>query len=464
MIRLLISSVGIKAASAVLELVIQLLITRAIGVTGYGNYSFYVNAIEIAYWLLFSGLVKCNTFYLADNGVSIARFKRKYYCRYMLPVLAVFCVLSIVSRQWMYLLSAGALVLYFFAFDQSSEFLARGRGMTFLAGEYLVGRVVFILLLSVFLALRLEQLGWLLFLYGLQYGVVLLWFRLHRKKIALPNRREEPVSLGKLWQYQQSDMAYGLIGQAPVILQYLFVGAYETGFVGIVIVVKKLVNFISGPTAKIFLPEFSRLYRQNKVEEIRRFFRTIIQIQMLFVSAVAVALLGFSELVLRLFSPELLDQAPLFRMVAAGFLLVASLGPGAGLMQMTGQEKLENRMRWGTIALMFLIWFVMRGNRFFALYGLCAQAIAEGVFKYFLVCRWFKKAPISIFQYCLLWLPAAAVCLTVRLLNLGDSFPALVLSCGACIALTGGILLIRRDVRLRVRAALRKWRGEGKRK
>lgn len=456
---LLVLSVAIKAVSAVLEIIIQLLITRSIGISGYGEYSFYVNAIEIAFWILFSGMVKCNTFYLADSTVSISAFKKKYVLRYMLPVLLVSAAISLALQEWMYLLSVGALALYFFAFDRSSEFLARGKGMTFLLGEYLIGRVVFILLLSVSIAFHMEQLALLVALYGLQYGAVLLWFRIQRRKIQADGRQEKPVSMGKLWQYQQSDIAYGLIGQAPVLLQYLFVGAYETGLVGIIVVVKKLINFVSGPTTKIFLPEFSRLYKQNKLEEIRGYFRTIIQIQMLFVGPVAVVLLGFSGLVLQLFSPELVDYIPLFRLVAIGFLVIASLGPSAGLMQMTGQEKLENRMRWVTIVLMVVTWFAMRGDRFFALYGLCVQAFSEGILKYLLVCKWFRKPPISLLGYAGLWLPAAAICILVSLLGISGSYLALLLCSGLCACLTGGVLLLDRETRLRVTAAIRKRRG-----
>lgn len=447
MVGLLISSVGIKAISAVLEICIQMIITQTFGIVGYGNYSFYVNAIEMAFWLLFSGIIKCNTFYLADDSVSISRFKKHYYLRYVLPILVCFSLITMISHEWIYLLSVGGLALFFRAYDQSSEFLARKQEMTSLLGEYLIGRLVFVVLLGAFIFFKVEQVAVLITLYSLQYGIIILWFTCRSKTIRSNNREEIPVKINKLWQYQQSDIAYGLIGQSPVILQYLSVGAYEAGFAGIVVVVKRLVNFISGPTAKIFLPEFSRLYQQGNISKIRSFYLLIIQIQMLFVSVIAVALIGFSELILRMFSPELAEHTMVFQMVSVGFLLVASLGPGAGLMQMTGQEKTENHMRWITIALMFFVWFVMRENRFFAIYGLCAQAISEGLIKYFFVCRWFKKAPISIWRYGLLWLPAIIICISIHLLKLSENYLALFLSCGLCFISTGFILIMQEDVR-----------------
>lgn len=447
MVRLLISSVGIKAISAVLEIAVQIIITQTFGMSGYGDYSFYVTAIEMAFWLLFSGTIKCNTFYLANGAASISTFKNRYYLRYVLPILVCFSLISIISRSWIYLLSVGGLALYFLAYDKSSEFLARKKEMTSLIGEYLVGRLVFIILLCAVVFLKVQQIAVLIALYSLQYGVIVIWFTCHNKTAQPAVRDEIPVAINKLWQYQQSDIAYGLIGQSPVIVQYLSVGAYEAGFAGIVVVVKRLVNFISGPTAKIFLPEFSRLYQQGNTCKIRSFYRMIIQIQMLFVSVIAVALIGFSKLILQLFSPELAEHIIIFQMVSFGFLLVASLGPGAGLMQMTGQEKTENHMRWITIALMFIVWFAMRENRFFAIYGLCAQAILEGFLKYFYVCRWLKKAPISIWRYGLLWFPAIIICVSTHLLNLSENYLALFLSCGLCFVTTGFILIMHKDIR-----------------
>ena len=61
----MILSIGIKGISAVVEIAIQMLITNGVGVSEYGNYTFFVSLIEGAYFLLFSGSIKLNTFYLS---------------------------------------------------------------------------------------------------------------------------------------------------------------------------------------------------------------------------------------------------------------------------------------------------------------------------------------------------------------------------------------------------------------
>ena len=46
-------SVGIKAISAIIEIVMQILMTRSVGVNGYGEYTFLVSLVETAYFVYF---------------------------------------------------------------------------------------------------------------------------------------------------------------------------------------------------------------------------------------------------------------------------------------------------------------------------------------------------------------------------------------------------------------------------
>ena len=88
-----------------------------------------------------------------------------------------------------------------------------------------------------------------------------------------------------------------MIGQMPVLLQFFFSGAFEAGVVSVVLTVKKLINFISGPSAKVFLPEFSRLYQSGRQNEIRACFASIMRIQMLFAGPLSVVLLGYPHVI-----------------------------------------------------------------------------------------------------------------------------------------------------------------------
>ena len=114
-----------KGIGAVLEVVLQIIITRTLGVSGYGTYSTWVNVADLVFWVLFSGLVKCNTFYLSDQRSSIKSFRQKYYLRYVLPVLLVLVIVAIVIGSGM----VGVLVLsitglQLLVLDQSSTLLA----------------------------------------------------------------------------------------------------------------------------------------------------------------------------------------------------------------------------------------------------------------------------------------------------------------------------------------------------
>lgn len=70
-------SVILKGLGAVLEVLLQVMITRMLGLAGYGTYSTWVSAADLVYWVLFSGITKCNTFYLSNKGTELRRFKGK---------------------------------------------------------------------------------------------------------------------------------------------------------------------------------------------------------------------------------------------------------------------------------------------------------------------------------------------------------------------------------------------------
>ena len=46
-------SVILKGLGAVLEVLLQVMITRMLGLAGYGTYSTWVSAADLVYWVLF---------------------------------------------------------------------------------------------------------------------------------------------------------------------------------------------------------------------------------------------------------------------------------------------------------------------------------------------------------------------------------------------------------------------------
>lgn len=100
-----------------------------------------------------------------------------------------------------------------------------------------------------------------------------------------------------------------------------------------------------GPTSKIFLPEFSRLYQAGDKKELASSFSMIMRIQMLFVGPLSVVLIGYPQVILNFLAKEMLTQTGLFIGCSFVFLFAATLGPCGGLMQMTDHEKADNVFR-----------------------------------------------------------------------------------------------------------------------
>lgn len=429
-------SVILKGVGAGLEVLLQILITREIGVSGYGSYSAWINGADLLFWICFSGLVKCNTFYLSGRDTTIRTFKRKYVCRYVLPALAVAAVAAVLfTRSAAPCVVLAITALELMVLDRSSTLLARGQAKTSVFGEYVLGRTI--------LAAGVLTLGWLdrlnlytlLALYVCQYGAILVFFTLTGKKGGRGYTDiSGEVSLKKWGAFQRSDLMHAMIEQMPVVLQYFFSGAFEAGVVSIVLLVKKLINFISGPTAKIFLPEFSRLYHAGSYDEIRRSYASIMRIQMLIVGPLAVVLLAFPGVLLNILAPELTDYAWLFMICSVIFLLAATLGPCGGILQMTGNEKMDNRCRGAALALMLVIMLLTRRDPYFVLYGLCAQIAVEAVAKYIYVCRWMQRAPVGLGVYLRWWIVPGAVIGVSYLGGVNDSFWGMAGAAGAVFA------------------------------
>ena len=436
--KIFLVSIVLKGMGAILEILLQILITGELGVSGYGMYSAWINAADLIFWVGFSGLVKCNTFYLAEKNTCIRIFKCKYYTRYAIPILVIIGFFACAFKGNVSLcivpLIAGMELL---VMDNSSSLIARGNAVTSLIGEYVLGRLL--LVLGV-LILR-QGTDWnvyaLFVLYIVQYMIVLLFFGYRtRKKHNVYADISQTVSRKKWAAYQQSDLMHAMIEQMPVVLQYLFSGAFEAGVVSIVLLVKKLINFISGPTAKVFLPEFSRLYHAGENEKIRDCYASIMKIEMLAVGPLAVVLLGYPTVVLKILADELVGYKSLFMICAVIFLLTATMGPCGGILQMTGNEKMDNRCREGALVGMLIIMFLTHKDSYFVLYGLCGEVALEAMAKYVYICYWMKKAPVSWRKYLSWWLlPCIVICLTY-ILKLQNSFIAMVGTAGCVFAVS----------------------------
>lgn len=422
-------SIIIKAVSALIEIGIQLLITNNVGVSGYGDYTFFVSLVEGAYFVLFSGSIKLNTFYLSTPSSSLKDFKRKYILRFVTPIIALIIISFAIMKNVYGVLFGLVLFIYYLAFDRSSVFFSRGQQLPALLGEYLFGRIFMLAGLLATIKLNITG-GIMLFcLYGLQFAAMRLWFGLFRSRIK-DGTKEIKVPLRKLAEYQATDVANSFISYSPAILQYVIGGAFTAGFTGIISIVNRFINFIAGPTAKVFLPEFSRLYKANDIAGLERSYLMIVRIQIVFIGTIGALLVGFPSLILKMFSPELLQYANVFTGTAISLLITAVVGPVTGLLQMTGNENICNRNQWTSIGVMLLVCIVFIKQPLFAVYGLCAQALAEGILKYYSVCKWFGKMIVPVKNFIFMWFPILVERIVVSYFKLDLSIAAMFIGVG----------------------------------
>lgn len=420
-------SILIKGIAAVIELATQLFISNYMGVSSFGTYTFFVSIIECGYFLLFSGSIKVNTFYLSTPTVIINRFRRKYNLFFVIPLVLIIFAISLIVKNFFIAASSIIVFIYYSALDSSSVFFARGKQVQALLGEYLIGRIM--MLISVIVCYKLNWLSTfvLLCLFGVQYLTIYIWFKFF--KVSHPKHTDDVrVNLHKLYEYQQSDIASSLITYTPTLLQYFASGAFATGFIGVVSVVRKFVYFISGPTAKVFLPEFSKLYKQNKVDLLQKTYLMIVKVQMVFIGVIGVAVIGYPKLLLSIFNSKLVPYDSLFLLTGICLLFIASLGPVVGILQMTGNEKIATVNQWVSIIVMIISWLVLHNLTYFVVYGLCIQAVIEGILEYVTICIWMKRLVVSPQDFLKLWAPIVVIACVVNLFNLDNSMISLILS------------------------------------
>lgn len=444
--RILLLSLCLKGAGAALELILQVMLTRMIGMDGYGHYTAWINCADLIFWCLFSGIVKCNIFYLSSGGCSIRSFRNRYYAWYIIPIVlaaaAIGTVLFGITFLPVPLIAAAELLMS----DSSSALLAQGSYPVSLSGEYVAGRMILaagIFVMSSAGALTLRNLLWL---YFFQYMAVFLCFSFFTGKDREKRDISEEISLGKWAGFQRADIMQAMIGQVPVLLQFFFAGAFETGVLGIIALVRKVVNFISGPAAKVYLPEFSRKYKEGDRESLPVIFASIMRIQMLFVGPMAVLLVGYPELLLSVFSKDLLPYSSLFAGCSGVFLFAASLGPCGGVLQMTENEKTDNRCRETAVILMCLVYAVFHRRKMFAVFGICIQTLTEAAGKFVMLCRIWGRLPEPFFKYISRWAAPGILILAARVFRLQYSWATMIGMCGAAF-----LLQLAEEQRLRIR-------------
>ena len=169
-------SVILKGIGAVLEIILQILLTKLIGLSGYGSYSTWISGADLLFWVFFSGLIKCNTYYLSKNASSLSRFRRNYYLCYAFPLVFLSCTLLTIIKSPAFCIIPAITIAEAFTMDQSSTLLARGNYLYSLTGEYILGRLFLLLSICIFSFSGHLNLKKVILLYLVQYLLVFFFF------------------------------------------------------------------------------------------------------------------------------------------------------------------------------------------------------------------------------------------------------------------------------------------------
>ena len=414
---LVLFSLIVKGFGAVLEIGSQALISRLWSVETYGTYAFFVSIADGIYSLLFSGIVKFNNYYI-PQGKDIGAFRRRYYLWYALPLCAVGVAVSLFTRDVMSLCAFGVGFSCLCAMDLSSRMMSFGRFRPALIGEYCLGRA-FVIIAILILAFTGVKDMWVLYvIYGLQFIAALAFYKIAAGKkpfraLTIPPDND---AVPKYVVFQTSEIAHTIITQTSVIVQYLFGGAFQTALISIVLIVRKFINFISGPTSKLYQPEFSKKYASGDKKGLARVYAQITRIQMCVMMPIFTMLVMRPELVLKVFNPKLMPYAWLVRVTSFVFLSMITFGPTYSFLPMTGNEKIDSFVNWTSVMIMYLTMFLFREDQYFVVIGFCTQIIYMNFFKLIIYMRYMRCLPMPVKDYLKTGLIFAAACAAIHFL------------------------------------------------
>lgn len=444
----LVLSMVVKAFGAVLEIASQVVITRFGGVDLFGHYSFNVSIAEIICWVFFSGLVKTNAYWVA-NGYDLRAWRRRYFLLYALPVVIILAASLGFIYSAIAVVAVAAAFGYALQMNLSSISLAFKHYRFFLTGEYVVSRLVILTGVVVLAETGLLNIATVTVLYALGYVASVSFFIVGGKgsedglkKLA---KFKERSLVRQTAVFQATDVANGLVNQAPIIIQYAFAGAFQAGVLSVVLVTRKIISFVAGPTAKVYLPEFAKLYGERDYAGLKRVYSDIIILQLCFVLPICLVMIGAPESILGIYNPSLKEYGSYMQFASCIFFLMVLFGPQGNLLSMTGRERIEAATKWASLVAMVLTMAVTFGDPLFVMYGIAAQVVVDSFGKLWFVSRAVGGFPIGVKDAIKLGLPFAICLLIVELsgfLSLQRLLLAAVLAAALCAFL---IVLFYRD-------------------
>lgn len=451
---LVLFSLIVKCFGAVMEIGSQALISQLWSIETYGTYAFFISLADGIYSLLFSGIIKFNNYYI-PRGMDIGIFTKKYYLRYALPVCAVGIAVCLYTRDHTTLCAIGAGFACLCAMDVSSRMMSFGRFKRALIGEYCIGRSFVVIAILVFSFSGMKHVWILYVIYGLQFCAALTFYRISSGRTPCPplTKAMDGDALPKYVIFQTSEIAHTIILQTSVIVQYLFGGAYQTALISIVLLVRKLINFISGPTSKLYQPEFSKKYAANDKKGLARIYAQITRIQMCVMMPVFTLLIARPETLLSIFNAELIAYGWLVRVTSFVFLTIIAFGPTYSFLPMTGNEKIDSFINWTSVMIMYLTMFLFRGSQYFVVIGFCAQIIYMNVFKLAVFINYLKCLPMPLKNY--IQIAALFLGACAALYFLPDAFVISLAVCAVQLAADFAVVFPKKDLK----ALIEKVRG-----
>lgn len=409
MSKIVVLAIILKGLASVLDIGIKGIISKFAGVTIFGEYSFYINIIEMIFFCCFSGMMKFNVYYGAQN-INICNFKKEYYIKYALPLTACIMICLCYCYGFIGVVLFFISICFLFYMDMSSWLLSKKYYFISQFGEYFIGRAVLFIGIGIILLSKITlNTKILINLYLLQSVLVVSFFAVMTKYVfKYKLERDAKINNLKLINFQLSDIFQSLITYTPMFVQYFALGAYNAGVLSIYLTFNKVITFISGPTSKVFLPRFSQSFADRDIKTICNEYSKIVALQSIYLSFSAVFCIFNLDLILNYFNISY-EYIYIIKITCAVSIACTSLGPLGGLLQMIGAENKERTIKLISLMIFIIVVLIYRNNNNFIFYGLFSQILFETILKLICVIKCLGKLPFNIKQYCSVLIPISIV-------------------------------------------------------
>ncbi|WP_274364313.1 hypothetical protein [Paenibacillus thermotolerans] len=334
----------IKIFGALSEVIFNGFIARKLGSEIYGELTFVVSFGSLLFFVLFGGKIKHSVKY-TSLGFDLNNFNKKYLFFYAIPTSVLLLGFGYISDDGNIIYIAVFSLLMFLFMDLNAVLYGIEKTIYALLAEYIVFRIsILIIVMAGFFIFKKFDLMFILATYFLGF-LLSIAFQLAVKKkwkdLKAQNYHKERPVYTELFTFQLIEISSNIYTNIPKVLQYIFFGAIQAGYLNIALLVRQMLFFFAGPTNKLFFSHFVKYSSIGDNQKLSETYKNATRWQMFLIMPAFLMIVSYPEIVILIFGEDYINASIVIVITAIATFFDVVAGPNSNFLQMVKKEKLE---------------------------------------------------------------------------------------------------------------------------